>query len=41
MQRQGPPPERNQPLNGYTCIMGVDEYDSTEMKILDGGGSVA
>ncbi|ARJ37895.1 glyoxalase [Sporosarcina ureae] len=40
MQRQGPRPERNQPLNGYACTMGVDDYDSTEVKILGGGGSV-
>ncbi|PID15625.1 glyoxalase [Sporosarcina sp. P34] len=41
MQRQGPPPEPNQPLNGYACTMGIDEYDTTEVKILDHGGSVA
>lgn len=43
MQRQGPRPrpERNQPLNGYACTIGVDNYDLTEAKIIDGGGSVA
>ena len=38
MQRQGPPPETNQPLNGYACTMGVEDYDSTEAKILQHGG---
>ncbi|WLR54701.1 VOC family protein [Mesobacillus subterraneus] len=41
MQRQGPPPESNQPLNGYACTMGVEDYDATEAKILNNGGVVA
>lgn len=41
MQRQGPPPEANQPLNGYACTMGVEDYDATETKILNNGGVVA
>ncbi len=41
MQRQGPPPEPNQPVNGYACTMGVEDYDSIEAKILDKGGVVA
>jgi uncharacterized protein len=41
MQRQGPPPEENQPLNGYACTMGVEDYDATETKILNNGGVVA
>lgn len=41
MQRQGPPPGPNQPLNGYACTMGVADYDSTEQKILANGGKVA
>ncbi|MCF6136525.1 VOC family protein [Pseudalkalibacillus berkeleyi] len=41
MQRQGPPPEKGQPVNGYTCTMGVDDYDSIEAKIMDHGGQVA
>ncbi|MBT2684724.1 VOC family protein [Bacillus sp. ISL-37] len=41
MQRQGPPPESNQPLNGYACTMGVEDYDATETKILKYGGVVA
>lgn len=38
MQRQGPPPEVGQVLNGYVCTMGVDDYDLTEKKILNNGG---
>ncbi|WP_430791264.1 VOC family protein [Virgibacillus flavescens] len=41
MQRQGPPPEANQPLNGFACTMGVADYDSIEKKILEKGGTVA
>jgi predicted enzyme related to lactoylglutathione lyase len=41
MQRQGPPPEPNQPLNGYACTMGVEDYDSIEAKIMNNGGKVA
>ncbi|WP_223701668.1 VOC family protein [Sutcliffiella deserti] len=41
MQRQGPPPESNQPLNGYACTMGVENYDAIEAKILGNGGVVA
>jgi uncharacterized protein len=41
MQRQSPPPEANQPLNGYACTMGVEDYDATETKILNNGGVVA
>ncbi|MFC5466126.1 VOC family protein [Lederbergia graminis] len=41
MQRQSPPPEPGQALNGYACTMGVADYDSTEAKILENGGKVA
>ncbi|WP_273834252.1 VOC family protein [Guptibacillus sedimenti] len=41
MQRQGPPPEPNQPVNGYACTMGVEDYDTIEAKILGKGGVVA
>jgi uncharacterized protein len=27
-------------LNGYACTMGVEDYDSTEAKIIDDGGKV-
>lgn len=41
MQRQGPPPAANQAVNGYVCTMGVEDYDSTEEKILQCGGKTA
>ena len=41
MQRQSAPPEPNQALNGFACTMGVEDYDSTEVKILTLGGKVA
>ncbi|MGD6776970.1 VOC family protein [Sutcliffiella horikoshii] len=41
MQRKGAPPEANQPLNGFACTMGVEEYDATEKLILEHGGKVA
>ncbi|BFH65748.1 MULTISPECIES: VOC family protein [Paenibacillus] len=41
MQRQGAAPESGQALNGYACTMGVEDYDSTETKILNLGGKLA
>lgn len=41
MQRQSPPPELNQPLNGYACTMGVEDFDTVEAKITNNGGKVA
>lgn len=41
MQRQSPPPESNQPLNGYACTIGVENYHPIEGKILNNGGVVA
>jgi uncharacterized protein len=41
MQRQGPPPQPNQPMNGFSCTMGVEDYDATEAKILANGGTLA
>ncbi|MBY0095746.1 VOC family protein [Mesobacillus maritimus] len=41
MKRQGPRPQPGQALNGYACTMGVEDYDSTEAKILANGGQVA
>ncbi|GED30259.1 VOC family protein [Brevibacillus centrosporus] len=41
MKRQGSSPEPGKPLNGYACTMGVEDYDSTEAKILENGGKVA
>lgn len=41
MQRQSTPPEKNQAMNGYACTMGVEDYDTTEAKIINLGGTVA
>lgn len=41
MQRQTPPPEKNAPMNGFSCTMGVEDLDATESIILSNGGEVA
>jgi uncharacterized protein len=41
MKRQGPPPQPNQAMNGFSCTMGVEDYDATEAKILANGGTLA
>ncbi|MFD1773878.1 VOC family protein [Paenibacillus rhizophilus] len=41
MQRQGASPQPGQAMNGYACTMGVEDYDSTETKILNLGGNLA
>ncbi|MBD7984974.1 VOC family protein [Sporosarcina sp. Sa2YVA2] len=41
MLRQSAPPEPNQALNGYVCTIGVEDYDATEAKIIQNGGTVA
>ncbi|KAB2335602.1 VOC family protein [Bacillus mesophilum] len=41
MQRKSPAPDANQPLNGFACTMGVGNYDETEAKILEQGGTPA
>ncbi|MBD8006739.1 VOC family protein [Bacillus norwichensis] len=41
MQRQSASPEANQPLNGFACTMGVENYDITEARIIEKGGKVA
>ncbi|WP_028594424.1 VOC family protein [Paenibacillus assamensis] len=41
MQRKGPPPEPCQAMNGYACTIGIEDYDSTEAKIVNLGGTVA
>ncbi|SOC40655.1 VOC family protein [Ureibacillus acetophenoni] len=40
MQRQGVAPEVGQPTNSFVCTIGVEDYDSTEAKILELGGKV-
>jgi predicted enzyme related to lactoylglutathione lyase len=41
MKRQGPPPVAGQPMNGYSCTLGVEDYDAKEKLILEFGGQVA
>lgn len=41
MQRRGAAPQPGLALNGYVCTMGVENYDATEAKILENGGTVA
>ena len=41
MKRQGPSPQAGQAMNGFACTMGVENYDETEKKILELGGTVA
>lgn len=41
MLRQSAPPEPNQALNGYVCTIGVEDYDASEAKIIQNGGTVA
>ncbi|NIK69040.1 MULTISPECIES: VOC family protein [unclassified Paenibacillus] len=41
MKRMGPPPQPGQPVSGFACTMGVEDYDATEAKILRLGGQVA
>lgn len=41
MKRQGPAPQPNQPVSGFTCTMGVEDYNAIEAKILEHGGEVA
>ncbi len=35
------PPDANQGLNAYVCTIGVEDYDTTEAKIIKNGGRVA
>ncbi|MCA1022354.1 VOC family protein [Halobacillus litoralis] len=41
MQRQGPAPEKAQPVNSFVCTMNVDNFDRTEALIKEQGGTVA
>ena len=41
MQRQGGSPQDNQAVNGFTCTMGVEDFDSVGSKILSAGGKVS
>lgn len=41
MQRQSAPPETHQALNAFACTIGVENYDLTEAKIIENGGTPA
>ncbi|WP_308637363.1 VOC family protein [Paenibacillus silvisoli] len=41
VQRRGARPEPGQAMNGYSCTMGIGDYDATEAKILKLGGTTA
>ena len=41
MQRHSAPPETHQTLNAFACTMGVENYDLTEVKIIENGGKLA
>jgi len=41
MQRRGAAPAPGQAMNGYTCTMGVGDYDAAEAGIMRLGGKVA
>lgn len=41
VKRHGISPQPGQPMNGYACTIGVEDYDSTEAKILQLGGKLA
>jgi len=41
MKRMGPAPQPGQPMNGFACTMGVEDFDKTADKILSLGGQVA
>jgi predicted enzyme related to lactoylglutathione lyase len=38
MQRQGPPPQPGQPMNGYACSIEVEDLDAVEKAVADAGG---
>ena len=41
LQRLAPVPAEGSGTNGYVCTVGVEDYDETERRILDAGGTVA
>ncbi len=40
MERKGAPPEDNQPINGFTCIVEVNDIDSMITSVKERGGQV-
>lgn len=41
MDRQGPAPEKGQPVNGFTVVIQVDDLDATMALIHEHGGETA
>lgn len=41
MQRNGESPKIGQSVNAFVCTIGVEDYDATEAKILELGGTLA
>lgn len=41
MDRKGPMPEKGQPMNGFTCVIQVDDLAATKAAILEHGGETA
>lgn len=41
MKRQSAAPAASQSINSFVCTMGVGDYDATEAKIIQNGGTVA
>jgi uncharacterized protein len=41
LQRRGPPPAENQPVNAYPCTVGVERLDETLARVASLGGQVA
>jgi hypothetical protein len=41
MQRNGESPKIGQSVNAFVCTISVEDYDATEAKILENGGTIA
>lgn len=41
LDRQGPRPEKGAPVNGFTCILHVDDVEATKTAVLAHGGATA
>jgi len=41
MQRRGETPHDGVPVNAYTCVVQVDDYEAAHDRIIEAGGSVA
>lgn len=41
MDRRGPAPEKGAPVNGFTCVIQVEDLDATKEAILAHGGETA